>query len=44
MSDAVYPDLPGLTFDTGRNPKFNTRIHQAVGVYAVPAVGIYAVL
>jgi uncharacterized protein (TIGR02217 family) len=30
MSNAVYPDLPGLTFDTGRNPKFNTRIHQAV--------------
>jgi uncharacterized protein (TIGR02217 family) len=30
MSNAVYPALPGLTFDTGRNPKFNTRIHQAV--------------
>lgn len=30
MSNAVYPRLPGLTFDTGRNPQFNTRIHQAV--------------
>lgn len=30
MSNAVFPDLPGLTWNVGRRPQFKTNAHRAV--------------
>lgn len=30
MSNAIFPTLPGLTWDIPTSPQFNTRIHRAV--------------
>jgi len=29
MSNAIFPELPGLKWDTTKKPKFSTRIHEA---------------
>jgi len=37
MSNAVFPVLPGLTWDIPTSPQFNTKVHRAVSGYEVRA-------
>lgn len=37
MSNAVFPVLPGLTWDILTSPQFNTKVHRAVSGYEVRA-------
>jgi uncharacterized protein (TIGR02217 family) len=37
MGNAIYPSLPGITWDTQVAPSFSTKIHRAVSGYEVRA-------